>query len=87
MGQGPKDFGLRLVYQFRRIPDPDALPRPLSLPNESGHLATGHRVPHHAPKGGVVTRYFSPGALVRARGREWIVPPSDDEELLRLRRL
>ena len=30
---------------------------------------------------------FSPGDLVRARGREWVVLPSPDPELLRLRPL
>ena len=31
------------------------------------------------------TRQYQPGALVRARGRDWVVIPSDEEGLVRLR--
>ena len=31
------------------------------------------------------TRDYRPGSLVRARGRDWVVAPSDDDALVRLR--
>ena len=31
------------------------------------------------------TRHYPPGSLVKARGRDWVVIPSDDEGLVRLR--
>jgi len=35
----------------------------------------------------VDVRSLSIGSMVRARGREWVVLPSDDPEILRLRPL
>ncbi len=32
-------------------------------------------------------RYFSPGSLVQARGRDWIVLPESDPDVLRIRPL
>ena len=31
------------------------------------------------------TRQYKPGALVKARGRDWVVIPSDERGLVRLR--
>lgn len=33
----------------------------------------------------MATSIYAPGALVRARGRDWVVMPADEQNVLRLR--